>query len=245
MTRSCVIIPARYSSTRFPGKPLQDLLGTPMVVRVATQAALAVGEQHVYVATEDQRIKDCVNSYGFQTILTESNCLTGTDRVAQASQKLQAYDLFVNVQGDEPLVCPSDIQRCIDAKKKHPSMVVNGFTSLASDESPESFHIPKVVFNEQNILVYASRALVPGSKQALQRSAYRKQVCIYVYDFQQLCSFYKFGRKSQLEKFEDIEILRFFELGLEVLMVDCKQGSLAVDVPSDIPLVEERIKLAS
>ena len=136
---------------------------------------------------------------------------------------------------------PADIMKCIKSKIKHPDKVINGFTAIASDENPKSVNIPKVVFTENCELVYASRALIPSSKIGLPASGYKKQVCIYVFDSKQLNLFYDFGRKGHLEQIEDIEILRFFEVGQKVFMAACTPGSVAVDVPSDVPLAEARI----
>lgn len=238
---SCVIIPARYASTRFPGKPLVDLNGKPMVIWVAERSSAAVGKKHVYIATDDRRIADVVESFGYQYIMTSQDCLTGTDRVAEASLQLE-YDVFVNVQGDEPLVNPDDILSAIALKEKYFGFVVNGFTSISDSEYPQSVNIPKVVLNESNLLVYMSRSLVPGSKDAHNNLyPYYKQVCIYAFSSDDLVTFSSLGRKSILEAIEDIEILRFFEFNRPVLMFECLQGSLAVDVQEDIPLVVYRL----
>ncbi|NGO91082.1 MAG: NTP transferase domain-containing protein, partial [Halomonas sp.] len=103
--RSVVLIPARYGSSRYPGKPLVPLLGKPMVLWVAELSARAVGAENVYVATEDQRIANVVEEAGFQAVMTTDDALTGTDRLAQAAAQVTA-DIYINVQGDEPLVDP-------------------------------------------------------------------------------------------------------------------------------------------
>ena len=113
--KACVIIPARYSSTRFPGKPLVSILGKPMILWVAEISARAVGIENVYVATESKMIFDLVESCGYSSIMTSINALTGTDRVAEASKNLN-YDVFINVQGDEPLLDYNDIINCINLK---------------------------------------------------------------------------------------------------------------------------------
>ena len=114
--RACVIIPARFKSTRFPGKPLAKILNKEMIIWVAELSSEAVGKPNVYVATDDHRISSKVEEYGFKTIITPTEMLTGTDRVAMASTNLN-YDIFVNVQGDEPMVNPNDILKSIDYKK--------------------------------------------------------------------------------------------------------------------------------
>ena len=235
---ACVIIPARYASSRFPGKPLVPLLGKPMILWVTELSARAVGAANVHVATDDARIANVVHEAGFSPLMTSSQALTGTDRLAEAS-RLVDYDIYVNVQGDEPLVDPSDIRRCIELKASRPEMIVNGYCWLGPDEDPSSVNIPKVIATETGAMVYMSRNPLPGFKD--QKNApgrYTKQVCIYGFNRSDLEAFAAFGRKSFLERSEDIEILRFLELGRSVLMYECQPGSLAVDVPEDVAKVE-------
>lgn len=241
--RACVVIPARYMSSRFQGKPLALLLGRPMIIWVAEISSQAVGIDNVFVATEDKRIAKVVQDAGFSVIMTSVNALTGTDRLAEASQFID-YDIYVNVQGDEPLVDPVDILKAIDTKKNNMKSIVNGYCFIGNDEDPSSINIPKVVTNEFNEMIYMSRSLIPGIKECKNNSIrYKKQVCIYAYTGDELLSFREFGRKSTIETFEDIEILRFLEIGCKVIMYECKTGSLAVDVPSDISKVESVMRL--
>lgn len=240
--RSVALIPARYASTRYPGKPLVELLGKPMILWVAELSARALGKENVYVATEDRRIANVVESAGFQAIMTGDDALTGTDRLAEAATKIEA-DIFINVQGDEPLVNPEDILKVRDAKACTPGQVINGFSWISDEEDPHSVNIPKVITNESNGLVYMSRIPLPGfkdSKNAPPR--YKKQVCIYGFTRDELLAFRNFGRKSELEHSEDIEILRFLELGIPVQMVETRPGSLAVDTPEDVAGVERALK---
>ena len=238
---ACVIIPARYESTRFPGKPLVPLLGKPMILWVAELSARAVGKDHVFIATDDDRISCEAEKAGFTPLMTSSFALTGTDRIAEAARQID-YDIYVNVQGDEPLVNPTDILRCISLKEANPQVVVNGFCQIGKTEDASSVNIPKVVMNETGKLVYMSRGLLPAFKnRQYVPSEYFKQVCIYALDQKQLSRYAGFGRKSTLEFYEDIEILRFLELGFEVLMCECSQGSLAVDVPGDVARVEQAL----
>lgn len=240
--RSVVVIPARFSSSRFPGKPLVKLLGKPMILWVAELSAKAVGRENVYVATEDQRIVDAVNEAGYQSIMTSDKALTGTDRLAEAAEKIIA-DIYINVQGDEPLANPKDIIKIRDEKLKNIHSIINGFSWISENENPNSINIPKVITNEANELVYMSRAALPGYKDKKNAPiAYKKQICIYAFTKQELREFHEFGRKSQLEQSEDIEILRFLELSKTIKMIETKPGSLAVDVPEDIALVEEGLK---
>ncbi|WP_029890080.1 3-deoxy-manno-octulosonate cytidylyltransferase [Polycyclovorans algicola] len=236
--RSVVIIPARYASSRYPGKPLVPLLGKPMILWVAELSARAVGVEHVYVATDDGRIADVVEMAGFQSVMTSCEALTGTDRLAQAAKNIEA-DIYINVQGDEPLADPSDIIKVRNSKLAAMDMIINGFSRVSDGEDPNSVNIPKVITNERDELVYMSRVALPGFKDVkCAPSYYKKQVCIYAFTREELNIFHGFGRKSELERAEDIEILRFLELGSTVKMVETRPGSLAVDVPADVAKVE-------
>lgn len=240
--QACVIIPARYSSTRFPGKPLISLLGKPMIQWVAELSAQAVGREHVYVATDDERIADKVRASGYAALMTDPAALTGTDRLAEAADMID-YSIYVNVQGDEPLVEPEDILRCVELKGKHPEMVINGFGWIGLNEDLHSVNIPKVIATESGVMVYMSRRPLPGFKDAANEPPYyMKQVCIYGFSRKDLKDFAGFGRKSMLEQCEDIEILRFLELDRSIMLYECKPGSLAVDVPEDIPKVERALR---
>ena len=117
MSDTCIIIPARYKSSRFPGKPLIRILEKSMIIRVAELACKTIEKKDLYIATDDDKIKKEILNNGFQCIKTFKEALTGTDRVAIASEKLD-YKFFINIQGDEPLIDPKDIQKCIDLKKK-------------------------------------------------------------------------------------------------------------------------------
>jgi 3-deoxy-manno-octulosonate cytidylyltransferase (CMP-KDO synthetase) len=236
--KACVIIPARYASTRFPGKPLVPLLGKAMVLWVAELSARAVGKEHVYVATEDDRIARVIRSAGFVPLMTSPNAITGTDRVAEAATLIN-YDIYVNVQGDEPMVNPRDIQRCIELKSRYPDYIINAYCWIGLSENPASVNLPKVITNENELLVYSSRGLLPGYKDSTNAPhRYKKQVCIYAFNINELAIYSNFGRKSTLERHEDIEILRFFELNKNILMYECSGSSLAVDVPGDVETVE-------
>lgn len=240
--RACVIIPARYASTRFPGKPLTPLLGKPMVLWVAELSARAVGKEHVYVATEDDRIRTAVEAAGFNVLMTSSTAQTGTDRLAEAAEMID-YDIYVNVQGDEPLVEPADIRLCIEEKCKTPDMIPNGYCWISEAEDPQSVNIPKVVATEDGMMIYMSRCALPGFKEAKNApERYMKQVCIYGFTREDLRAFAGFGRKSHTEKCEDIEILRFLELGRRIRMFEAQPGSLAVDCPEDIAPVEAALR---
>jgi len=234
-----IIIPARYKSSRFPGKPIVDIDGTPMIIRVADIASKVVPKENIYIATEDERIAKVVDDYDYKVILTSDNCLTGTDRVCEAAQEIDS-DIIVNIQGDEPLLDPDDIQKVIDEKLKYPDSVINCMSRFDSTEATNR-NIPKVVANFNNDLVYMSRSAIPGTKEGHSKLVH-KQVCIYAFTQDELDKFYQYGLKhgkTPLEWSEDIEILRFVELGVNIKMVETFGTTQAVDIKEDVDKVLE------
>lgn len=241
--KAIVVIPARYKSSRFPGKPLTKLLGKPMILWVAELSAKAIGIKSVYIATDDKRIAKVVKGSGFQVIMTSTQALTGTDRLAEVAERVIS-DIYINVQGDEPLVSPQDILKAIEQKKSYPNQVINGYCALLKEEDPSSVKIPKVIFTEQQQMIYMSRQPIPGVKDVKEGLVeYYKQVCIYAFNRQELLAYGSFGRKSIIEQSEDIEILRFLEWNQGIRMFKTQQGSLAVDTPEDVAKVERALKL--
>ena len=238
------VIPARYQSTRFPGKPLVSLLGQPMVIWVAKACERAVGHERVVIATDDSRIHKVANDFGFRSADTARIAMTGTDRVAEVARTLETKTI-VNVQGDEPMVAPEDIERIAKIQLEQPSFVVNGYTPLSPQENPARTTIPKVVFDQHENLLYISRRDIPGTKAPEPRTdsaSYFKQVCIYGFSHEHLEKYASHQQKTPLEELEDIEILRFLEMGQRVRMVRTQSSSLAVDTPDDVAVVEQAMK---
>lgn len=241
MMKSIVIIPARYKSTRFPGKPLVKLLGKPMILWVAELSARAIGKENVYIATDDDRISAVVERAGYNSVITSNQCQTGTDRLAEVASKIEA-DIYVNVQGDEPMVDPNDILAIIKEKEQYPNYVINGCCPLDKNEDPENINIPKVIFTEDGRMVYMSRRPLPGYKSPENApDRYFKQVCIYAFNREELLAYGEYARKSELEQAEDIEILRFLEWDQKIRLVHTRPGSLAVDIPEDVVLLEKKL----
>jgi 3-deoxy-manno-octulosonate cytidylyltransferase (CMP-KDO synthetase) len=236
------VIPARHASSRFPGKPLAPIHGVPLVVRVYGRVAAALPPERIAVATDDARIEKVCRAHGIRCVMTSPSCITGTDRVWEAAQQLDAA-IVVNVQGDEPLVSTDDIRAALEAKRARPDVVVNTMCRITSSADLENSNVPKVVVNERGELVYMSRAPVPFHKDKSAPVAHFRQVCIYVFSKQELQRFASHGRKTKLEAPEDIEILRFLDLGIPVQMIEVPHYSVAVDEPDDIARVEELLKL--
>ncbi len=237
-----IIIPARFGSKRYKGKPLVKILGRELVLRVADICKKTIGEKNLYIATDSNKIANKVKESGYKYILTSKNCLTGTDRVAEAAKKIKAK-IYINVQGDEPLVNPRDIRRVINAKKIYPNHVICGYDKIHKLQDPKSLNLPKVVVNSKKELIYISRSLIPGSKKVKLNKNYFKQVCIYAFNKNELKKFYSLKKKSEIEDMEDIEILRFFDLGIKIKMIKLNSNSVAVDEVADVKKAEKIIKL--
>ena len=240
--KTVIIIPARYKSTRFPGKPLSLILGKPLILWVVEICVKALSVDRVYVATEDCRIKNVVEMAGYQVVMTSDKPLTGTDRIAEVIDEIDA-DIYINVQGDEPLVKCDDILRVIKEKERYPNCVIKGYCKIGDDEDPESLNIPKVIFTNNQKMIYMSRQIIPGCKNDDNvPSFYYKAVCIYGFSKKDLQNYKEFGGKSELEGYEDIEILRYLDIGTTVRLVEMDEGSLAVDIPEDILRVEAKLQ---
>jgi len=234
-----IIIPARYKSSRFPGKPLVAINGKSMIERVWQRCCMAIDQSFVFVATDDLRIAEHCQEKGIQVIMTPDSCLTGTDRLFEASKHIDAVT-YINVQGDEPLLDPQDITDVITQAKLKPDDIVNGMCEIELETDFRSPNVPKVVVRPDGRLLYMSRAAIPTSKKFEFKSAY-KQVCIYAFPKKSLEDFTAVKEKTPLEKIEDIEILRFLELGYEVSMLKVSSASIAVDVPEDVARVERAL----
>lgn len=145
--------------------------------------------KNLYIATDNNKITKVVNKENYNVIMTSSKCLTGTDRVAEASKKIKS-NIYINVQGDEPTINPSDIKKIIQAKIKYPNHVICGYDKIHKSENPSNINLPKVVVNNKQELIYISRSVLPGSKKLVKNYEYLKQVCIYTFNKKELAKFY-------------------------------------------------------
>lgn len=241
--RTVVVIPARYNSTRFPGKPLVMIKKKTLIERVYEKCKKVVGHNNTYIASDDNRIFNFLKKKKINFIKTSKSCLTGTDRVAEAIKKIDA-DIIINVQGDEPMVSGSDIKKVINCKKKFKNSVICGFNKIQKFNLATNVNTPKVVMNENNDLIYISRSLVPGTKNSInkKKNDFYRQVCVYGFNRKQLLKFYNKKKKSKIEKIEDIEILRFFDLNEKIKMVKLSNRSIAIDTKEDLKKILKIIK---
>ena len=232
-----IVIPARYGSTRLPGKPLLKIAGREMVLRTWDRTIQAVGHEKVFIATDDKRIADLCEAEGAKVVMTSDRCLTGTDRLFEFAEIISGLDFIINVQGDEPIINPADILKVIECAKRQPNVIWNGFAPIVKEREWRSRTIPKVVVGADDKLLYMSRSPVPGNKNDTFDKAW-KQICIYSFPVAALRVFGNHRKKTELEEIEDIEILRFLELGFDVRMVQLSGESLAVDTLDDLGVME-------
>lgn len=234
-----VIIPARYNSSRLMGKPLINLKGLPMIVRTYRQCIKAVDKKFVYVATDDKRIKKVCNECNIKVIMTSKKCLTGTDRVYEASKFVKAKT-YINVQGDEPLFNPKDLLKLIKESRKFPNDIITGYCEITDKKQFYDVNVPKVIISQDAHILYASRAAIPFNKKKKFIKAWR-QVCAYAFPKKKLELFYKLKKKTPIEKIEDLEYLRFLELGVKLRGLKMSKHSIAVDTIRDVSLVKKRL----
>jgi len=237
---SIVVIPARMTSSRLPGKPLVDILGKSLIQRTYEQCLKAIPANRIYVATEDNAIYTHCKERNIQVLMTSKDCLTGTDRVAEVAQQIDV-DYYINVQGDEPLINPQDIIKIEKSINIFKGEVINGFAPIDDEDLYNSLTIPKVVCRPDGRLLYMSRSPIPGNKRNEFIKSW-KQVCVYAFPKDALLEFALTKKKTELEEIEDLEILRFLEMGYEVRMIPLSKDSIAVDTPADVEKVVKRLK---
>lgn len=235
------VIPARYESSRFPGKPLAEIKGKPMIFWVYHQSVKVKDFSAVYVATDDERIREACQPFGINVVMTQKSHLTGTDRVGEVAGKIPA-DIYVNIQGDEPLLEPETIQAAIKPFYGNPKLqITNLMTPIHNPVDVSNSTVPKVITNKDGMGVYLTRAVAPYPKGKLDYYYY-KQVCVYGYKKEALDFFCKYGKKygkARVEAIEDIEIMRFIENGYAVQYVEVDTKSVAVDTPVDLERVRK------
>lgn len=242
------VIPARYKSSRFPGKPLADIHGKPMLWWVYQQCKKVEEFNGVYVATDDDRIFDTCKSLGVEVLMTSDAHKTGTDRIGEVARRIPA-DLIVNIQGDEPLLEPYTIKAAIEPFYTNPKLEIsNLMTKIKDPVDVVNFTVPKVITNKDGIGVYLTRATAPYPKGSLDYTYY-KQVCVYGFKPKALQFYCDYGikhGKAKVEAIEDIEILRFIENGYKVQYIEVNTETVAVDTPNDLEkvraIVSEKIK---
>ena len=244
------IIPARYGSTRFPGKPLARLGSKPIIQWVYERVNSVVSD--TYVATDDDRIMEAVALFGGKAVMTREDHRSGTDRCWEAATKVEAegrFDVVINVQGDEPFIQPEQIrmlQECFDNEATHIATLVKPFDPEAPIETLCNPNSPKVVVGKDMQALYFSRSVIPylrGTDQAewLQKHIYYKHLGIYAYRTEVLREITKL-EQSPLEKAESLEQLRWLENGYRIQVGITNQETIGIDTPHDLEKAERLLK---
>ncbi len=235
------VIPARYASTRFPGKALAPIAGRPMIEHVWQRVCQSQRLSRVVVATDDQRIADCVTGFGGEPLLTSPEHPSGTDRLGEVAARLPA-DYYVNTQGDEPLISPAAIDALVDqvlSEQAAMGTLVRRL-SLPGDEAVLADpNVVKAVRGDDGYALYFSRAAVPYPRRPEEARHY-KHIGIYMYSHAallRLCA----ASPTSVERAESLEQLRALELGLRILAVETDYDPIGVDVPEDAAAVETRL----
>jgi 3-deoxy-manno-octulosonate cytidylyltransferase (CMP-KDO synthetase) len=239
-TRVLAVIPARHASSRFPGKPLAPIVGKPMIQHVVERVRRATLVSRVVVATEDARIKSAVEAFGGEAIITRSDHRTGTDRVAEVAVHVPA-EIYVNVQGDEPLIDPGTIDSLISAMLEDESVRIAGpCVAITQRNDIMDPNITKVVRDFDGNALYFSRAPIPWVRDRNETIAARhwKHIGLYAFRRDALLEFPTFP-PGELEGLEQLEQLRWLENGFRIRVVETEYDAVSVDVPSDVERVEK------
>lgn len=240
------IIPARYASTRFPGKPLADINGKSMIQRVYEQVSLAL--DHVYVATDDKRISDEVNRFGGNVVMTSENHQSGTDRIAEAINIIDndfsnSFDVIINIQGDEPFIQAEQIEQIKSCFTDESTEIATLVKKIDSNEDIFNINKPKVVLNKNKQAIYFSRSPIPflrnieKSQWHLKHDFY-KHIGMYAYKTDILKELTKLNQSS-LELAESLEQLRWIENGYNISVAITEFETIGIDTPEDLKRILE------
>lgn len=240
------IIPARYHSNRFEGKPLAKILGKPMIQHVYDRAKAVTILSRVAVATDDQRIADCVRGFGGEVVMTRPDHVSGTDRLAEAAGLMDIgdQDVVVNIQGDQPLFEAEVVSQVATPLLEDPALPMSTliYKIVRKEEINDPNHV-KTVFDRQNNALYFSRSSIPFQRNPEEPVAptYYKHLGFYGYRKGFLLTFVSLP-EGEWERFEKLEQLRALEFGYKIRVVLTQHDSVEVDTPQDLERVEELIR---
>jgi 3-deoxy-manno-octulosonate cytidylyltransferase (CMP-KDO synthetase) len=236
------IIPARYASTRFPGKPLVDIAGKSMIQRVYEQAKKCTHLTEVIAATDDDRIFKHVTDFGGVAVMTSSDHQSGTDRCAEVAQKHPTYDVIINIQGDEPYIDPEQITKLISCFNNTGTQIATLIKEILTEQELHNTNSPKVIINKHSEAIYFSRSPLPHIRGQepqhwLQHFTYFKHIGIYGYRADILQQITKLP-VSPLEKAESLEQLRWIENSYKIKVAETELETYAIDTPEDLNNLE-------
>ena len=235
------VIPARYSSTRLPGKPLALIAGKPMIEHVYKRAVQAKLPQEVVVATDDTRVKEAVEAFGGKAIMTSPDHPSGADRLAEVALNYPDVDVIVNVQGDEPMIPPEVIDDLAAAFEDNPELNMATLKTLMQEEDYENPNAVKVVTDLNGYALYFSRSLMPYPRKKTENFEVYKHVGIYAYRRDFLLK-YAALEPTPLEKIESLEQLRALENGAKIKVLKSDFQGIGIDTPEDLAAANELFK---
>lgn len=241
MSKAVGIIPARWGSTRFPGKALHEIAGQPLLRRVWERCRQAKKLDQLIIATDDFRIAEAAFEWGAEVAMTSSSHASGTDRIAEVAAKLKQFSHIINIQGDEPLIDPKLIDRLVrDLQRDRKLEMITAAHPFEDPQQAESPHQVKVVLNGKSEALYFSRAEIPFARDAKTRTQSFRHQGIYGYRRDLLLRFVRW-KTSPLERAEALEQLRALENGVRIQVVMTGSGSPGVDTPEDARMIERVI----
>jgi len=244
MSKAVGIIPARWSSTRFPGKPLHFIANKPLLRHVWERCVRAKELDAVIIATDDMRIARAAFDWGAEVTMTSKSHQSGTDRVAEVVRKSREFDLILNVQGDEPLTEPRLLNRFVETLRSNPKIdIVTGAHPFSNAAEASSPHQVKVIVDLQGNALYFSRYAVPFPRNRSAPIKYLRHQGIYGFRRKALLDFVRW-KPTPLERVESLEQLRALENGVKVHVLLTKHGSPGVDTPADAKALERRLARA-
>lgn len=264
LKNAVAVIPARFNSTRLPGKALLEIAGKPMICWVAERTLAAKTVAQAIVATDDTRIFEVAREYGLEAVMTRANHLSGTDRIAEVAELIEQTEIIVNVQGDEPMISPETIDRAVAILQQQPEPpnniaagIVTAWESIENAADVINPDVVKIVVSDSGQALYFSRSPVPYPRQAVKEHgslqtalerepsllrSFRKHTGLYVYRRSVLLEFASWPQ-SDLERRESLEQLRALEHGVIIAAVEARSSSIGVDTFPDLERVRAILEM--
>ncbi|MCD6594819.1 3-deoxy-manno-octulosonate cytidylyltransferase [bacterium] len=239
------VIPARYASTRFSGKMLAKILGKPMLLWTYEGASQSVLLDHILVATDNQQIADVAEHNGIDVVMTSPSCRNGTERVAEVAKKLHLFNIIVNIQGDEPLIDGTILDKVIEDIIARPDAAISTpYVEINSERKARNPNIVKVITDRNNFALYFTRSIVPYPRNKIVK--HKKHIGIYAYRWEDLVRLSRL-EPTPLEREENLEQLRALEYGMNIHCIETPEADnlISVNVPDDIRKIERILKKKS
>ena len=242
MRKIIAIIPARYSSSRFQGKPLAKIKGKPMIQWVYETISRIDEIDELYVATDDLRIAECVESFDGKYIMTSDKHNSGSDRIAECALKININDddIILNIQGDEPMIKEEMVRELINAFNDEEVYMATLKKQIIDENEINNSNVVKVITDINNDAIYFSRSTIPNNRENVDGVKYYKHIGVYAYKKSFLIKFTELN-ESSIELIEKLEQLRVIENGFKISVLETEYQTIGVDLPEHIALVENEI----